>query len=64
MMLNQDQGFFTSQHTIGLSIIWSNQEDNQAPAIINLAWFWHHFHLALDGDQTHDLSIVSWVLYC
>jgi len=20
-----------------------------------LAWLWHHFHLALDGDQTHNL---------
>ncbi len=24
---------------------------------------WHHFHLALDGDWTHDLLIVSQVLY-
>ncbi len=33
------------------------------PAIINLAWLWHHFHLALDGDRTHDHLIVSRVLY-
>ncbi len=24
-----------------------------------LAWLWHHFHLALDRDQTHHLMIVS-----
>jgi len=28
-------------------------------AIINMAWLWHHFYLALDEDQTHDLPIVS-----
>jgi len=28
-----------------------------------LEWLWHHFHLALDGDQTHDLPIMSLVLY-
>jgi len=42
---------------------WTFKEDDQAPAIINLAWFWHHFHLALDGDLTHDLPIMSRVLY-
>jgi hypothetical protein len=31
-----------------LSIIWSIKEDDQAPAIMNLTWLWHHFHLALD----------------
>ncbi len=34
-----------------LSIIWSIKEDDQAPAIISLAWLWHHFHLAF-GDCT------------
>jgi len=30
---------------------------------INPGMLWHHFHLALDGDQTHNLLIVSRVLY-
>jgi len=53
--------YFPTQYWI--SIIWSIKEDDQAPAIINLAWLWHHFHLALDGDRTRDLPIVSQVLY-
>ncbi len=51
--------FFTSQHTIGLSIIWSIKEVNQVPAI-NLAWLWHHFHLALDWKGIEPTTFQSW----
>jgi len=53
------QPFFTIQHTVGLSIIRSIMEDDKVPPINNLAWLWHNFPQALDGDQTHDLPIVS-----
>jgi len=26
-----------------------------------LAWLWRHFHLALDGDRTHNLLIVTYL---
>jgi len=42
---------------------WSIKEYNQAPAIIDLAWLWHHFNLSLDGFWTHNLPTVSLVLY-
>jgi len=29
------------------------------PGTSTLAWLWHHFHLALDGDQTHDLPMCA-----
>jgi len=31
--------------------------------LINLAWFWHHFHLVWDEIRTHDLFIVNLVCY-
>jgi len=43
-----------------LSIIWSIKEDNQAPAIINPAWLWHHFHLALDWMGIKPTTFWSW----
>jgi len=43
-----------------LSIIWRIQEDDQAPAIINLAWLWHHFHLALDWTGIEPTTFWSW----
>jgi len=39
---------------------WMNQDWVQE---LILAWFWHHFHLVLDGDWSHDPPIVRRVLY-
>ncbi len=43
-----------------LSIIWSIKEDNQAPAICNLAWLWHHYHLALNWTGIEPTTFRSW----
>jgi len=45
-----------------LSIIWSLKEDDQAPAITNLAWLWHHFHLELDWMGIEQTTFRTWAL--
>jgi len=55
-----ETAFLTSQHTIGSSIISSIKKVKRA--IIDLAWIWYHFYLALNGFLTHDLPVVSRVL--
>jgi len=51
--------FFTSQKTISLSIIRIIKEANQTIAIIDLAWFSHHFHWS-DFEPT---TFRSWSKY-
>jgi hypothetical protein len=43
-----------------LSIIRSIKEDDQTQATINLAWLWHHFHLALDWTGIKPTTLWSW----
>jgi len=51
--------FFTSQHWIGYQSFEASRKMTRHQQSINLAWVWHHFHLALDGDRTFR----SWAEY-
>ena len=44
-------------------LIFYNEPELGAEIDPGMAWLWHNFHLALDGDRTHDPPITSRPLY-
>jgi len=60
IILIQSNSFFYFPTPHWLSIIWSIKEDDQAPAIINLPWLWHQFHLALDWTVIEPTTFRLW----